>query len=390
MTGVGLSPALGTFLAGVVLAGSAYRHELESDIEPFRGLLMGLFFIAVGASIDFALIAAQPLLILGLVLALMAVKFGILFGLARLFRLSLDQGLLFAFALAQGGEFGFVLLSSAGQQGVLGEAVTGLLTAVVAISMVLTPLLLIVNERLIQPNVGTRASADRPADTVEEANPVIIAGFGEFGNGVGRLLRANGVGTTILDIDSDRVEVLRKLGIKVYYGDATRHDLLEAAGAEQAKIIVLALEDQGTEKMLELVKTIRKHFPHLEIMARAEDRSAAYDLIEAGVEHIYRQSFDTSLRTGVDILSHLGFRAYQSQRTAQRFARYDEEALHELAAMRDDRVAYLNRARERIADMEQYLRSDMDRGSASQERDAAWDTETLIADVRQFDQNRPA
>lgn len=382
MTGVGLSPALGTFLAGVVLASSAYRHELESDIEPFRGLLMGLFFIAVGASIDFALIASQPLLIISLVIALMAIKFGVLMGLARLFRLSLDQGLIFAFALAQGGEFAFVLLSSAGQQGVLESEATSLITAVVAISMVLTPLLMIINERLIQPNVGTRSEAERSADVVEEANPVIIAGFGEFGNVVGRLLRANGVGTTILDIDSDRVEVLRKIGIKVYYGDATRHDLLEAAGAGKAKAIVLSLEDQGSEKLLELVKTVRKHFPHLEIFARAENRFIAYDLIEMGVTHLYRETFDTSLRVGTDVLRMLGFRAYQSQRAAQRFARYDEAALHELAMMRDDRAAYLNRARESVADMEQYLQSDLDRSSASQEGDAAWDTATLIDDIR--------
>ncbi|NJP05404.1 MAG: potassium transporter [Chloroflexaceae bacterium] len=381
MTQVGLSPALGTFLAGVVLAGSEYRHELESDIDPFRGLLMGLFFIAVGASVDFALIAVQPLLIAGLVFALMAIKFGILFGLSRVFQLSLDQGLIFAFALAQGGEFAFVLLSSASQQGVLASETTSMLTAAVAISMVLTPLLMIVNERLVQPNVGTREADKRPSDAIEEANPVIIAGFDDFGNVIGRMLRANNIGTTVLDNDSDRVEVLRKLGIKVYYGDSTRHDLLHSAGAEKAKIIIIGIDNP--EQALGLVHTVRKHFPHLTILARAKDRFTAYDLIKAGVTYPYRETFDTSVRVGIDAMKLLGVRAYQAQRIAYSFTRYDEEALPELAALYDDRTAYRNRARQRIADLQHYLQAHLNRSSEVLERDAAWDTASLMLDVLQ-------
>jgi monovalent cation:proton antiporter-2 (CPA2) family protein len=381
MTQVGLSPALGTFLAGVVLASSEYRHELESDIDPFRGLLMGLFFIAVGASVDFALIGQQPFLVIALVVALMGVKFGVLIVLARIFRLSLDQGLLFAFALAQGGEFAFVLLASASQQGVLVSETTSLLTAVVAISMVLTPLLMIVNERLVQPNIGTRETEARESDTIEEANPVIIAGFDEFGTIAGRLLRANGVGATVLDMDSDRVEVLRKIGIKVYYGDATRHDLLHAAGADQARIIILALANP--DKTLELVHTVRKHFPHLTILARAADRYVAYDLIEEGVDYVYRETFDTSLRVGIDTMKLLGVRAYHAQRAAWSFSRYDEDALRELAALHDDHTAHINRARQRVADLEKRLKADLSREDGGIERDTAWDTETLIEDARQ-------
>jgi voltage-gated potassium channel Kch len=269
MTQVGLSAALGTFLAGVVLANSEYRHELESDIEPFKGLLLGLFFIAVGASIDFALILSQPLLIAGLVVTLIVVKFLVLFGLARVFKLGMDQSMLFAFALPQVGEFAFVLFSFANQEGVLDTTVTNPLVAAVALSMAVTPLLLLVNERLLQPRLGTKEQNTREADAITEQSPVIIAGFGGFGSTVGRLLQANGIQTTVLDIDSDRVELLRKFGLKVYYGDASRYDLLHTAGAQEAKLLVLALDTP--EKTLELIHTARKHFPHLTIFARAFD-----------------------------------------------------------------------------------------------------------------------
>ncbi len=379
MTKVGLSPALGTFLAGVVLANSEYRHELESDIEPFKGLLLGLFFIAVGASIDFGLIAGRPGTIAGLVGALMLVKFVVLFGLGWVFKLSLDQRTLFACALAQIGEFAFVLLASAGQLGVLTTDETGPLIAVVALSMAFTPLLLLINERFIQPRFGTLEQAEREADAIEEENPVIIAGFGKFGHIVGRLLTANGIGTTVLDIDSDRVDLLRKLGLKVYYGDASRYDLLQSAGAARARLLVLALDNQ--EKTLELVHTVRKHFPHLTILARAFDREEAYELLDAGVEHIYRETLDTSLRMGVDALRMLGFRAYQAQRAAQIFFRHDEKSVLELATMRDDRATYIDVARSRIADLESILRADLEMEDRGRERDSAWDSEALREDV---------
>lgn len=378
MTQVGLSPALGTFVAGVVLATSEYRHELESDIEPFKGLLLGLFFIAVGASIDFALIVSRPLLIAGLVAAIIAVKFGVLLALARLFRLGTGQALLLAFALPQVGEFAFVLFSFAGQHGVLGPEVTAPLVAVVALSMALTPLALLINERLVQPRIGTRREAGRDADAVHEENPVLIAGFGGFGATVGRLLRANGIATTVLDHDSDRVDLLRRLGLTVYYGDATRHDLLHAAGAARAQLLVIALDTPA--KTLTLVHTARRHFPQLKILARAFDWIDAHNLYAAGVEHVYREALDTSLRMGTDALRLLGFRAHHAHRSAQRFLRYDEQSVRELTERRSDGAVYIDAARARIEELERVLLADL--SGPGMDRDAGWDPESLRDEAR--------
>ncbi len=374
---VGLSPALGTFLAGVVLANSEYRHELESDIEPFKGLLLGLFFIAVGASIDFALIQARPGLIVSLTLGIVALKFGVLAGLARGFRMGADQALLFAFALPQVGEFAFVLFSFAGQEGVLEPAITSPLVAAVALSMALTPLLLVLNERVFQPQFGTKRADDREADEIEEVNRIIIAGFGSFGSTLGRLLKANRVGATVLDVDSERVELLRKLGLKVYYGDATRYDLLKTAGADHAQILIIALD--APDKTLSLVHTARKHFPNVTILARAFDWSDAHDLQEAGVDAVYRQAVDASLRMGTDALRRVGFRAFQAERASQKFLRHDEESVRELTATRGQgRSEYLTVARQRIQDLECLLLADLE--EAELDRDAGWDPETLRAE----------
>ncbi|MDX1647129.1 MAG: monovalent cation:proton antiporter-2 (CPA2) family protein [Longimicrobiales bacterium] len=374
MTQVGLSPALGTFLAGVVLANSEYRHELEADIEPFKGLLLGLFFISVGASIDFELVAGEPGLIAGLTFGMIALKLAVLLGLARLFKLGTDQALLFAFALPQVGEFAFVLLSFASQEGVLGSGITDPLVASVALSMAVTPLLLVLNERVLQPRLGTRESDDVEPDVVEEHNPVLIAGFGSFGSTVGRLLKAQGVGTTVLDIDSDQVELLRRMGLKVYYGDATRHDLLETAGAADAEMLVLALDTP--EKTLEVARTAKKHFPNLEIFARAFEWRDSYDLFDAGVDHVYREALDSSLRLGADVLRDLGFRAYHAERATQKFLRHDQESLRFLATMREEEQSvYISAARRRIEDLEQMLGADLDGDDL--ERDAGWDPDTL-------------
>jgi CPA2 family monovalent cation:H+ antiporter-2/glutathione-regulated potassium-efflux system protein KefB len=380
MTAVGLSPALGTFLAGVVLANSEYRHELESDIDPFKGLLLGLFFIAVGASVDFALILAQPLLIAGLVLAIIAVKFAVLFGLSRAFKLSLDQGLLFAFALPQVGEFAFVLCSFANQQGVLDVTITSPIVAAVAVSMALTPLLLIINERLVQPRFGTLEGQMREADAINDQSSVIIAGFGSFGSTVGRLLRANGINTTVLDIDSDRVDLLRRMGLKVYYGDASRYDLLETAGAGEARVLVLALD--SPEKTLELVHTARTHFPHLTIIARTFEWPDTHALYAAGVSHVYREDLDTAVRSGVDVMRLLGVHGYTAQRAAQAFLRHEERSLRELTGRSGDNAGYISMARERIEALEQQMQAD--RESTDLERDAGWDAETLREEVRKM------
>jgi len=381
MYSVGLSPALGTFLGGVVLANSEYRHELESDIEPFKGLLLGLFFIAVGASINFGMIMDTPLLILALVASVMVLKTIVLYVLARVFKMGTDQGLVFAVSLAQVGEFAFVLLSFAQQQGILDEKMTGMMMAIVALTMALTPLMIILNEKLILPRVGTEELAgQKEPDRIEEKNPVIIAGFGRYGNIVGRFLKANGIGTTVLEIDSDRVELLRKLGLKVYYGDATREDLLKAAGADSARLIIIALD--SPDKCLELVETVKKHFPHLHVLVRAQDRSDAYELMDAGVLHLYRETFDSSLRMGVDALKLLGRRSYQAHRAVNIFRKHDDKALKHLAAIRGDRKQYINHAREKIMELEKFIEADIH--DASLDRDAGWDVESLREEFKSF------
>lgn len=376
---VGLSSALGAFLGGVVLANSEYRHELESDIEPFKGLLLGLFFIAVGASIDFKLIMEQPWLIMGLVVAIMALKAIVLLALGKIFRLSTDQNLLFAFALADIGEFAFVLLSFTSQTRLMSEEMTAMITAVVAISMALTPLIMLLYERVIQPHyTRSEVKAEREADEIKEKNPVIIAGFGRFGSMTGRFLRANGINATILDLDSDRVDALHNLGIKVYYGDASRYDLLVAAGAADAKMLIIATDHP--EQTLEIVKMAQRYFPHLQLLVRAENNEDTFELMDLGVLHIYRETVDTSLRVGVDALRMLGERAYHSERAARTFFRQDERTLKGLSALRDDKKQYISSMKERIEEMEKLISSD--RIKTWLDEGQGWDPESLRDEIR--------
>jgi voltage-gated potassium channel Kch len=287
--------------------------------------------------------------------------------------MGVDQNILFAVALAQGGEFAFVLFSFAVQHQVISGAIANPLIGAVALSMALTPLLLIINEKLIQPRFGTKEKETGEADSIDEENPVIIAGFGNFGSIIGRLLRANGVGITVLDLDSDNVELLRKLGLKVFYGDASRHDLLHAAGAEKAKVLILALNDH--EKILEMVHMVKKDFPHLSLFARASGRTGAYELLDAGVHHVYRETIDTSLRVGIDSLRALGFRSYQAHRATKTFRHHDEESINTLRHVRHDRKAYISHARQRIEDLEQLLLSELH--DYDEHRDAGWDTTSM-------------
>lgn len=377
MTQVGLSPALGTFVAGVVLANSEYKHELESDIDPFKGLLLGLFFIAVGASLDFNLIANEPGLIFGLVAALMAVKGIVLFVLGKIFKLSLDQNLLFSFGLSQVGEFAFVLFSFSLQEGVLEKSTTDTMIAVVAISMAMTPLVMLFNEKVLMPRLGTKPIDEQEADEINERNPVIIAGFGHFGSTVGRFLRANGVKATYLDINSDQVDLLRKMGFKVFFGDATRADLLRAAGAAEAKLIVISMG--SPEKRLETIETIKKHFPNLRMYVRATNRNDAYDQMNAGMLHVYRETLDTSLRMGRDVLGFLGFRAYRVQRVSQEFFKYDEKVMKELAAIKLGSDEYIGKVREHVEELERLLQAD--KVDSMKGKDIGWGDESLIADA---------
>jgi len=374
MTKVGLSPALGTFLAGVVLAQSEFRHELESDIEPFKGLLLGLFFIAVGASVDFNLVAENPLLIILIVMSLILVKFLVLFFIGKIFRLGADHNLLFSFALAQGGEFAFVLFSFATQNQVLPSDIANPLIAAVAISMALTPLIMLINDKIIQPHFGTTEKETMKEDVIEEKNKVIIAGFGRMGSIIGRFLRANNLQATFLDIDADNVDLLRKLGLKVFYGDASREDLLRAAGADDAQLIIIAVDD--AEKTLEIVDTVQKHFPHLKILSRANNFQDAYELIDKGIENVYRETFDTALRIGVDALTYMGYRAFQVNRAAISFKKHNERFVREMAGHRKDHKEWISKLRQRIEDMEQIMTREMDR--VGKDKDLGWDTTGLI------------
>jgi CPA2 family monovalent cation:H+ antiporter-2 len=367
---VGLSPALGAFLAGVLLANSEFRHELESDIEPVKGLLLGLFFIAVGASINFSLLLDDPAQIICLVLAVILVKAVVLVTLGRLYRLSFDQNSLFAIGLSQVGEFAFVLFPFINRLGIIRADWTDTLMAVTALSMTMTPLLLLLNERLVLPRFGTTKQPHKEADQIDTSHPVIIAGFSSFGSTLGRFLRANGVEATILDNDSDQVDLLRKMGFKVFYGDATRLDILRSAGAGSARILVIAIDSPATGS--QLVTTVKKHFPQLKIMARTGNNLDAHDLLDLGVEHIYRDFLDTSIRVGVDVLVNLGQRRYSATRAGQDFIQYDEAAMHQLAPHRHDQTDYISNAREQIRLQEQLLASD--RAAPHAQNDHAWDT----------------
>jgi len=368
---VGLSPALGAFLAGVVLANSEFRHELESDIEPFKGLLLGLFFIAVGASINFGLIAERPLLEFGLVAAIIAAKASVLAVAGRLFKLSFDQNSIFAVSLSQVGEFAFVLFAFMGTLGILSGEWLDILMAATALSMAVTPVLMLLNERLFLPRFGTRQADERPGDHVDVSNPVIIAGFSTFGSTVGRFLRANGIEATILDSNSDQVDLLRKMGFRVFYGDATRLDMLHSAGADDASILIIAIDDPSTN--CTLAEVARKNFPHLKIMSRARNNFGAYALMEHSVNRVYRECLDASIRLGIDALVQLGFRRYSATRAGQKFTAYDEAALHKLARHRHDEKAYIHTTRQEIQMQEELLAND--RTAAHNINDHAWESD---------------
>ncbi|AFY40164.1 Kef-type potassium/proton antiporter, CPA2 family [[Leptolyngbya] sp. PCC 7376] len=377
MAQVGLSPALGTFVAGVVLADNEYRHELETNVAPFKGLLLGLFFISVGAGIDFKILFGQPLLVLSLVIGLMFLKGVILFVLGKFFKQPFGENLFFATALAQSGEFCFVLFSFALTSNVLPEEIVALLIVVVALSMGLTPLVIILNERLIQPRFKVTTKKPEPDKIDDGETPVIIAGFGRFGQIIGRLLIANGFQTTILDSDPVHIEMLRKFGNKVFYGDPTRMDLLHSAGAEHAKLLIIAIDD--VEKCLHMIDLVKKEFPHLKLLVRAVDRRHAYQLIHRKVDVIERETFEASLHMGIEALKLLGFRAYRAHHDAQTFRHHDIEAMYEMAEIHEDESGLVARSNQLFDDLQEIFQSD--NYDLPHEVDQAWDTADLRKDV---------
>ena len=347
MTAVGLSPALGTFLAGVVLANSEYRHELQADIEPFKGLLLGLFFITVGAGIDFRLLFSDLGTIVGLTLGLMALKAAILFGLAKAFRVRGAAGWLFTLSLAQAGEFGFVLISFTTQNAVIPQAMGQMLILIVTLSMLLTPALFILYDLVI----ARRIDAERPDDDdIDESGPVIIAGLGRFGQIVNRMLLSNGHKTVVLDYHNDLISGLRSFGVRAFFGDPSRPELLLAAGIRDARVIVIAVDDR--DKAVAMVDYVTREHPQVHVVARAYDREHVYRLYAAGARDIVRETFDSSVRAGRYAMIALGHHPFEAERASRLYVRQDRSDMVELARLWDpdlsmfENEAYAAKARE--------------------------------------------
>ncbi|MDP5335173.1 MAG: monovalent cation:proton antiporter-2 (CPA2) family protein [Paracoccaceae bacterium] len=359
---VGLSPALGTFLAGVVLANSEFRHELESDIEPFKGLLLGLFFITVGAGINFAMLFAEPLILIGMTLGLILLKGVILYGLGRAFKLKGRDQWLFTLSLAQAGEFGFVLLSFSVQQNVLPTHLADQLLLVVALSMLITPLLFILYDLLSRRL--TEGPDATPEDEITEQGAVIIAGIGRFGQIVNRLVQASGFKTVVLDHDIATIQLMRRFGFRGFFGDPTRPELLHAAGLDKARVLVVALDDPAAANRL--VTYARHQRPDLHIIARARDRTHVFQLYQAGADDIVRELFDSSLRAGRYVLENMGLTEYEAAQAETVFYHHDRDALRQLAELWDpslpaeQNTAYIKRARELNKELEVLLLARME------------------------------
>ena len=355
MEWVGMSMALGAFLAGVLLADSEYRHALETDLEPFKGLLLGLFFIAVGMSVDFGVFLAQPWLVLGLVAGFLLIKISVLYILSKLFKIARAQQFLFAVLLSQGGEFAFVVFGAAAAAKVFTQETSSLLVVVVALSMVTTPLLLIFYDKVVLPYfVSTR---QRPDDVIDDnENLVIIAGFGRFGQIVGRLLHANQVSMTVLDHDPDQIDLLRKFGFKVFYGDATRIDLLRTAGVAKARLLVVAIDD--IDGSLRLIAAVRRAYPLLPIAARARNITHYYDLMDLGVTVIERETFDSALQLGRQALQQLGFGPSRAEQAAIKFRAHNLQTVHDIYPHHKDQQQMVSLARQARAELEEMFAHD--------------------------------
>jgi monovalent cation:proton antiporter-2 (CPA2) family protein len=387
MTVVGLSPALGTFLGGVVLADSEYRHELEGDIEPFKGLLLGLFFISVGAEIDFHLLVAYPLAVIGALLGVLALKALVLHALTRRFKLDRPARWLTALGLAQVGEFAFVLINVGLASRVFGAELARALIAVTALSMLATPLLFMLLERAILPRVAV-GSAERAQDEVShDGAEVVMAGFGRVGQVVGRLARMSGHGVTILDLDPEMVDLLRRLGQKVYYGDASRLDLLVAAGCGRARLFVLAIDDP--DKSVQVAELVRRHFPELPILARARNRQHYYRLRKLGITEVHRETLAGSLELGQSVLRALGVRAHTAHRIANRWRAHDDEAIESMIPIFDrNDDTWMAEAKKMLENTERAMREEL---AGRGEHDAGWDNESLRAEAsaREAEAKRP-
>lgn len=374
MSLVGLSPALGTFLAGVVLANSEFRHELESNIDPFKGLLLGLFFITVGAGINFDVLFNDFGLIIGLTLGVMLLKALVLFTLALIFKIKNSDRWLFTLSLAQAGEFGFVLLSFSAQNHVLPADIVQTLSLVVALSMFLTPGLFILFDKVILPRYEQKSN-NREEDTIEEKGTVIIAGIGRFGQIVNRLLVSNDVNTVVLDHQANQVDLLRSINIKSYFGDATRHDLLHTAGIEEAAMLVVAIDNQDSS--VELVKYVKHTYPKVKILARAFDRGHSYRLREAGADFVESETYHSALEMGAQALRSLGHHPFfveQQKSTYQRVESRKSEKLYQAWSEAEENPRYDNNYRQIFIHLEDAMKEDMkkDRSDKHSRSERGW------------------
>jgi glutathione-regulated potassium-efflux system ancillary protein KefC len=354
----GLSPALGAFLGGVLLADSEYRHELESNLEPFKGLLLGLFFISVGMSIAFDVVFAQPLLVLALVVAVLALKMSVLFVLATFFKMHTAERLLLGALLSQAGEFAFVVLQFATDAGSIDNEQLKLLTVVVALSMATTPLVVFLFDRVWLPRFNASGAAPPMPDATEldARDKVMVLGYGRFGQIVTRMLRAQGFEMTLIDDDPAQIELVKRFGVKVFYGDGSRLDILRSAGAEDAKMIVIATA--GGERILEIAKLIRRHYPHVIVAARAVDRSHAHDLMAIGVEVFERETFRAAIRLGEKALVALGRDPANAHAVSDAFEEHDTRLLYDSYVVRNDQAAYIGFVRRSTEMLDQVMRSD--------------------------------
>ncbi len=363
VSSVGLSMAMGSFLAGVLLADSEFRHELEVEVEPFKGLLLGLFFIAVGMSIDVGLLIDNPWTVLALVALLVTVKLVILLLIAKGEGIQKSQRYLFSFLLCQGGEFAFVLFSVATMEGVLDQQLSDQLVGVVALSMLVTPLLMRFHDRFISKQYRVHDQQFIEEEIITRDRPIIIVGFGRFGRIVGRLLHANNYPTTILDHDPDQINEARRYGYEVYYGDATRKELLLAAGADEAELMVVSLDDP--EASLAVLKMAKKHFPQLKVFARAHGMGHAFDLLNAGADAYEREMLESGLALGEKVLRRLGVGAYQAKQAVHTFRDHDLHLFEQLyhADEKEKHITIYREAREQLksileADEEKIRNSD--------------------------------
>ncbi|MEI8026749.1 MAG: monovalent cation:proton antiporter-2 (CPA2) family protein [Pseudomonadota bacterium] len=355
MTLVGLSMALGAFLAGVILAESEYRHELEANIEPFKGILLGLFFLAVGMGIKITILLASPLQLLGLVTGLIVLKIVLLSLIARFFEVEGRDRLLLGILLSQGGEFAFVLFSSALNSKIISPELAALLNGAVTVSMLTTPLLLILYDRWAKKCAIDDAKPENDKIS-NDGHPVIIAGFGRMGQIIARLLHLNKFSTTIIDHSPDNIERVRRFGFKAYYGDATQLALLEAAGIQDAKLFVIAIDDR--ERIIEMVDIARSHFPNIPILARAFDRNHAYELLKRNVTYFERETFGSALNMGESALKILGIHPFKAHRTALHFKRYDAELIQKQFAVHTDEKEVISTSRAAREQLEKLFMED--------------------------------